>query len=133
MCCPHLEALYPVHTTPIPSGSWALMSTVTLLLSACTSWQPIAIETGAVPERVRVTTGSLERVELRNARLVGDTAIEGLSRGRTPRSIPLVDIQLLEQGQINSGRTVLLVLVWIPLGLFTVALACAGGIICGGL
>lgn len=99
------------------------MSMVTVLLSACTSWQPISLEPSAVPHKVRITTES-ERIELKDARLVGDTAIAGLLKGRNPRSSRLVDIQLLERGQIDSGRTILLV-VGIPVGLVAGLLALA--------
>ena len=112
--------------------AFALMSMVAVLSSACTSWRPIPLESVAVPDRVRITTVSRERVELRDARIVGDTAIAGLWKG-SPRSIRLVDIQLLELGQTDLGRTIPLVaglVVGIPLGL---AFACVGGIICGGL
>ena len=93
----------------------------------------MSLESRAVPDNVRITTGSLERVELWDARLVGDTAVAGLSRGRNPRSIPLVDIQLLEGGQTDPLRTIGLVaglFVGIPLGF---GFACVLGIICEGL
>ena len=110
-----------------------LMSMVALLLSACTSWYPMSLESRAVPDKVRITTVSLERVELKNARLVGDTAIAGLWKGGNPRSIRLVDIQHLEGGQTDFGRSILLgvgLVVGIPVGL---GFACVAGIICEGL
>lgn len=110
-----------------------LMSMVTLLLSACTSWHPISTEAPAFPDRIRITTESLDRFELRDAILVGDTAIAGSLRGGDPHSVRLVDIRLLELGQIDPGRTIPLVVglvVGIPLGL---GFACAAGLICGGL
>jgi hypothetical protein len=112
-----------------PFGAIVLLSMVTMLSPACTSWHPIPLEAPAYPDRVRITTENLERVELRDAVLVGDTAIAGLSRGGNPRSVRLVDVRLLELGQIDPGRTIPLV-VGIPLGL---GFACAAGLICGGL
>lgn len=82
-----------------------LMSMVALLLSACTSWYPMSLEPRAVPDKVRITTES-ERVELKEARLVGDIAVAGSWKG-TPRSIRLVDMQLLEGGQIDPVRVIL--------------------------
>lgn len=82
-----------------------LLSMVMVLLSACTSWYPMSLEPRALPYRVRITTES-ERVELKEARLVGDIAVAGSWKG-TPRSIRLVDMQLLEGGQIDPVRVIL--------------------------
>ena len=106
-----------------------LLSMVTVLMSACTSWYPLSQEPRAVPYRVRITTES-ERVVLTEARLVGDTAVAGSWTGGNPRSIQLVDVRLLEGGQLALGRTFGLI-VGIPLGL---GFACVLGIlICEGL
>ena len=83
-----------------------LLSMVTVLSSACTSWYPISPESPGFPSMVRVTTES-DRVMLRDARRVADTAIAGLGKGRIPRSIRLDDIRGLEGGQVNSRRVVL--------------------------
>ena len=85
----------------------ALLSMAAMLLSACTTWQPIFLEPGAVPDQVRITTES-ERFVFKNARLVGDTAI--VSTGTwditTPlRSVRVIDIQVLERKKISIGRT----------------------------
>ena len=59
----------------------ALMGLIAMLLSACTAWYPMSLESRAVPDKVRVTTVSLERVELRDARLVGDSAVATMRSG----------------------------------------------------
>ena len=104
MPCPH-------HSTSF--RTIALLSMVTMLLSACTSWQPISLQSGAVPYQVRITTES-ERFELKAGHLFGDTVITGLRMVRhditRSRSIRIVDIQLLERRKISRNHTVLLVL-----------------------
>ena len=83
----------------------ALLSMVTMLLSGCSTWFPMSVEErGGIPSRIRVTTET-ERVHLKDARLVGDTAIAGVWN-RNPRSIRIVDIQLLERSQIDAYRTI---------------------------
>lgn len=86
----------------------ALLSMVTMLLSACTSWQPISLQTGPIPQKVRVTTES-DRFVLNATRLVGDTAISGLARTTrgdvSRRSILLADASLVEQSHFSLGRT----------------------------
>ncbi len=104
-----------------------LLSMVTVLMSACTSWYPMSQEPRAVPYRVRITTES-QRVVLTEASLVGDTAVSGWTGGN-PRSIQLVDVRFLEGGQLALGRTIGLI-VGIPLGL---GIICVFGIICEGL
>ena len=69
-----LEVLMPRPHHSTSFRAIALLSMVTMLLSGCTSWQPISLEPGAVPNKVRITTES-ERFVFKNARLVGDTAI----------------------------------------------------------
>lgn len=94
---------------------------VVLHLNACTSWQPISLETGPIPQRVRVTTGN-ERFVLKDARLVGDTAISGTWSGRPVgilpssaivadgrRTVRLTDALFLERGSFSPLRTVGLV------------------------
>ncbi len=98
MPCPHHSNLL---------RAMALMSMVTVLLSACTSWYPMSLESRALRYRARITTESFERVELKDARLIGDTAVAGLWKGGNPRSIQLVDIQLLEGGQVDPRRVIL--------------------------
>ena len=102
----------PVFRTPKPPmytrtsfRAIVLWSMVAVLLSGCTSWYPMSLEPSAVPYRVRITTES-ERVELKEARLVGDTAVAGSSKGDL-RSIRLVDMQLLEGGQGDPKRVIL--------------------------
>lgn len=91
----------------------ALLSMVTMLLPACTSWQPISLQSGAVPYQVRITTES-ERFGLKAGHLFGDTVITGLQMVRYDithvRSVRVIDIQLLERKKISRNRTVLLVL-----------------------
>ena len=105
----------------------ALLSMAAMLLSACTSWQPISLESGAVPNNVRITTEG-ERVVLRDARLVGDTAVAGrwmVTHNITPpRSIRLTDIQLMERRQTHVYRTVGLTAGFLAVA-FAVAVAAA--------
>ena len=67
---------------------------VVLHLNACTSWQPISLQTGPVPEKVRVTTEN-DRFVLTATRLVGDTAIAGRLNvgpyGPLPSTVMVVD------------------------------------------
>lgn len=90
---------------------------VVLHLNACTSWQQISLQTGPVPEKVRVTTEN-DRFVLNTTRLVGDTAIAGMWSGRNAslrasslirdeglRVIPLTDILLVERGRHSPART----------------------------
>ncbi len=64
----------------------AVLLTV-LHLTACSTWQPVAVRSEPVPGTVRVTTDS-GHIFLRDTRLVGDTAIAGVADGSL-RSIPL--------------------------------------------
>ena len=96
-----------------------LWTMVTVLLSGCTSWYPMSLEPRSVPYRVRITTES-ERVVLKEASLVGDSAVAGSWEGGNPRSIQLVDVQTLEGWQLHFGRTIGLI-VGVPLLLGLIA------------
>ena len=93
---------------------------VVLHLNACTSWQPISLQTGPIPQKVRVTTES-DRFVLNATRLVGDTAISGLARTTrgdgSRRSILLADAWLVEQSHFSYVRTLGLI-VLIPYATF---------------
>lgn len=94
---------------------------VLLHLNACTSWQPISVQDGPVPERVRVTTDN-EQFVLSDTRLVGDTAIAGTWSGTpvgiTPsapivadglRTVRLIDVLRVESGSFSPLKTIGLV------------------------
>ncbi len=112
---------------------------VVLHLNACTSWQPISLQTGPPPEKVRVTTEN-EQFVLTDTRLVGDTAIAGTWKGgpygpRPPAGrvvdglhiVRLTDALLLERATFSPLRTFGLV-VGIGIAAFfaAVGIACAG-------
>lgn len=112
---------------------------VVLHLSACTSWQPISLQTGPVPEKVRVTTET-DRFVLTDTRLVGDTAIAGRLNvgpyGPLPPTVMVVDglhivrltdASLLERATFSPLRTIGLVA-----GLGFAALFAAMRIACAG-
>lgn len=74
-----------------------------LHLTACSTWQPVAVRSEPVPGTVRVTT-DFGHIFLNDTRLVGDTAITGVADGSL-RSIPLTDARLVEQSHFSLGRT----------------------------
>lgn len=80
----------------------AVLLTV-LHLTACSTWQLVAVRSEPIPGTVRVTTDS-GHIFLKDTRLVGDTAIAGVADGSL-RSIPLTDARLVEQSHFSLRRT----------------------------
>jgi hypothetical protein len=110
-------------------GLMFLIVATTLAATGCMGWVPIS-PTFGVPPTVRVTTED-DRFVLQDAHVSGDTALAG-EMGGDPQLIRLADIEFLEGGYTDVGRTALLI-VAIPVGVGVVVFACAAGVVCPGL
>ena len=74
--------------------------------SGCTTWHSVELDAGAPPQRLRLTTDA-ERIELTEARIVGDS-VSGLWRG-APRAVARRDVQEAERGEFSATGVALLV------------------------
>lgn len=102
-------------------------------LNGCTSWRVVEQPPGAEdPSTVRVTLKDGSRVEVRNAYAVADTLF-GSGNWHFPESvvIPLQEIEEIESGHSETGKTLLLVLGIIAVGLGISLAAADWGDCCG--
>jgi len=120
---------------------FAALVLIGLHLSACVTWQPVPLNRQRIleeqqPERVRIRQADGTRIELRNPRVERDSLIAEVS-GQPPSTqlgaetvrIPLADVRGLEIRHFDIWGTIGLVVgIW-----YGLTLACAAGLVCGGL
>ena len=89
-------------------------------MSACTTWKPYTLQPDVeLPSRVRLHLISGERVDVTSGVLEGDTAfVWRMGREGPLRKTPLRLVASMEEAHVSRARTVALLIVLVPVGVF---------------
>jgi hypothetical protein len=89
---------------------------VVCCLGGCRSWEAIELASAPAPlGHVRVRRGGSRWVELRQARVEGDTALVGYMGEMTTVAVPLGSITGVEQRRIDGAGTIMTAIL-VPIG-----------------
>jgi uncharacterized protein (DUF2236 family) len=95
-----------------PRAVAGLLAFTLIAGTGCRTWQPAGAITETRGRSIRVSTPSLDRVEMRGARIEGDSVVGRLPNaevaltGANPRvAVALADVRTVEEHRLSARRT----------------------------